>query len=108
MLKLDVIPITPEDDCFHPYSDHPYETETFWASFHVPELAMGGCFYNQVQFNQGVCNGGAWVWDSGPEPSRYHVFEHGLPLVDADSLDLRNVQLPNGNHLEMLEPLKRY
>ena len=108
MLEFEVIPITAEDDCFHPYSDHPYETETFWASFHVPELAMGGWFYNQVQFNRGVCNGGAWVWDSGPAPSRYHVFEHGLPLVDPGSLDLRDVELPNGNHLQMIEPLKRY
>ena len=30
----EVIPITPEDDRFHPVSDHPYETETFWASLH--------------------------------------------------------------------------
>lgn len=108
MSRPEVIPITPEDDCFHPVSDHPYETETFWASFHVPERGIGGWFYNQVLFNQAVCNGGAWVWDPSPAPSRYEVFEHGLPLDEPASLDLRDVRLPNGNHLQALEPLRRY
>lgn len=108
MSRPEVVAITPEDDCFHPVSDHPYETETFWASFHVPERGIAGWFYNQVLFNQGVCNGGAWVWDPGPEASLYQVFEHGLSLGDPDSLDLRDVQLPTGNHLQMLEPLTRY
>lgn len=108
MSRPEVIPITPEDDRFHPVSDHPYETETFWASFHVPERGLGGWFYNQVLFNQSICNGGAWVWDPSDEPSRYEVFDHGLPLEDAASLDLRDVRLPNGNHLQALEPLTRY
>lgn len=104
----EVVPITPDDDGFHPYGDHPWETETFWASFHVPERRMGGWFYNQVQFNRGACNGGAWVWDAGPAGARYEVFHHGLPLDGIDKLDLRDVQLPNGNHLQALEPLRRY
>jgi hypothetical protein len=48
------------------------------------------------------------VWDAGPDAQRYQVFEHGLPLDDPASLDLRDVQLPNGNHLQVLEPLTRY
>lgn len=108
MARPEVIPIAPEDDGFHPYSTHPYETETFWASFHVPELRLGGWFYNQVLFNQGVCNGGAWVWDDSPAPARYELFEHGLPLGHAEDMDLRDVHLPTGNHLQALEPLRRY
>jgi hypothetical protein len=108
MSPPEVIPITPEDDQFHPVSSHPYETETFWASFHVPERGLGGWFYNQVLANQSVCNGGAWVWDSSPAPSRYEVNQRGLPLDDVASLDLRDVRLPNGNHIEALDPLRRY
>ena len=102
----EVIPLTPDDDNFHPVSDHPHETETFWASFHHPERRLGGWFYNQVLFNQGVCNGGAWVWDASPAGALHEVRHHGLPLVGPDDMDLRDVALPNGNHLQMLEPLQ--
>jgi hypothetical protein len=108
MRAPEVIPITAADDGFHPVSDHPYETETFWASFHVPDRGIGGWFYSQVLFNQGTCNGGAWVWDASAAPSRYEVFEHDLPLDDPAALDLHDVELPNGNHLQVLEPLHRY
>jgi hypothetical protein len=106
--KPEVIALTPDDDKFHPYSDHPFETETFWVSFHHPERKLGGWFYNQVLFNQGICNGGAWVWDDSPAGSLYQVNLRDLPLVDKDALDLRDVELPNGNHIQMLEPLKKY
>jgi hypothetical protein len=103
-----VVPITPADDAFHDVSDHPYETETFWASFHDPERRLGGWFYNQVLFNQGVCNGGAWVWDDSEAGALYEVRESNVALPEPSALDLRDVELPNGNHLEMLEPLTRY
>ena len=50
MSAPEVVPVTPADDAFHPVSDHPYETETFWVSFHHPERRLGGWFYNQVLF----------------------------------------------------------
>jgi hypothetical protein len=106
--KPEVVQITPEDDNFHEYSSHPYETETFWVSFHDPERKLGGWLYNQVLFNQKICNGGAWVWDGSEAGALYHVFDHGLPLENAEEMDLRDVQLPNGNHLQMLEPLTKY
>jgi hypothetical protein len=107
-MAVEVIPLTEDDDKFHPVSEHPYETETFWASFHHPERKLGGWFYNQVLFNQGICNGGAWVWDDSPAGALYEVRLSDLPLVEADVMDLRDVELPNGNHLEMLEPLTKY
>lgn len=106
--EAEVITITETDDQFHPYSEHPYETETFWVSFHHPERRLGGWIYNQVLFNQGVCNGGAWVWDDSPAGALHEVFHKGLPLVDTEEMDLRDIVLPNGNHLQMLEPLRRY
>jgi hypothetical protein len=100
-------PLTAEDDCLHPASDHWWETETAWFSFNVPERRMGGWFYNQILATQGVCNGGAWVWDDSPADSLYEVRHQGLP-IDASAVDLRDAVLPNGNHIEVLEPLRRY
>jgi hypothetical protein len=100
-------PLTAEDDCLHQASDHWWETETAWFSFNVPELRMGGWFYNQILATQGVCNGGAWVWDDSPADALYEVRHQGLP-IDASAVDLRDAVLPNGNHIEVLEPLQRY
>ena len=99
--------LTPEDDLLHPASDHWWETETAWFSFNVPERRIGCWFYNQILATQGVCNGGVWVWDDSAAGALYEVRHEGLPL-DAASVDLRDVTLPNGNHLEVLEPLTRY
>lgn len=107
MTALEILPITPADDALHPVGTHPYETETFWVSFSVPERAMGGWFYNQLLANQGVCHGGAWVWDDTAAPARYEVFHRDLP-IDVAAVDLRDVVLPNGNHLQALAPLERY
>ncbi len=101
-----VPPLGPDDDCFHEVSDHWWETETVWFSFNIPERRMGGWFYNQVLANQGICNGGAWVWDDTPVGARYEVRHEGLPMPEG--VDLRDAQLPNGNSITMLEPLTRY
>jgi hypothetical protein len=99
--------LTADDDRLHPPSDHWWETETAWYSFNVPERKMGCWFYNQILATQGVCNGGVWVWDDSSAGSLYERNDQGLPL-DAATVDLRDVELPNGNHIQMLEPLKRY
>ncbi len=105
--------VTPDDDHFHNQvegADHPWWTETFWASFNVPERQMGGWFYTQVQPNQGesgICHGGAWVWDDSDAPALHEHRETGLALP-AGPLDLRHIALPNGNNIKVLEPLKKY
>jgi hypothetical protein len=105
--------VLPEDDGFHDDAegaDHPWWTETFWTSFNVPERGMGGWFYNQVLKNQGedgVCNGGAWVWDGGAAPALYERRRSDLAMPPGRR-DLRNIHLPNGNSIEMLEPLMKY
>jgi hypothetical protein len=96
----------PDDDAFHEPSDHWWETETAWFSFNVPERRLGGWLYNQVLPVQGVCNGGAWVWDDSAAGARYEVNHRGLPMPPG--LDLREVTLPNGNSMRVVEPLMRY
>jgi hypothetical protein len=98
--------LTPDDDRLHPLSDHWWETETAWFSFNVPDRRLGGWLYTQILGVQGVCNGGAWVWDDSPAGSLYEVNHRGLPL-DGD-VDLRDASLPNGNSIRVLAPLTTY
>jgi hypothetical protein len=103
--RIGVIPVLgPDDDGFHEPSDHWWETETAWFSFNVPERRMGGWLYTQVLAVQGVCKGGAWVWDD--TGILYEVDHRGLPLPEGT--DLRDCTLPNGNSVRVLEPLLRY
>src|SRR3546814_19165593 len=37
----DDLAFKPEDDRYHPLSDDPYETETNWWSFNIPERKIG-------------------------------------------------------------------
>lgn len=100
--------VTAEDDGFHEASTHPWETETFWSSFNIPERKMSGWFYNQMLANQGetgLCNGGAFVWNDQDE-APYSQMVKGVPL--ARPRDLNDIALPNGNHIKTLVPCTRY
>src|ERR1700744_4293088 len=101
--------ITPDDDDFHVPSSHPWETETFWASFILPEPKIDGWFYNQVLANQGengTCNGGVFLW--GPaDTDPYSRMQNGLPMP-AGPRTLNDIHLPNGNRIKTLDHLKRY
>jgi hypothetical protein len=100
------IPVTPDDDQWHDYSQQWWETETTWWSFNVPERKLGGWLYTQVLAVQGTCNGGAWVWDDSEAGALYEVRHQGLAFPDRG--DLRHATFPNGNTVEMLEPLMKY
>lgn len=105
--------VTADDDGFHDEaegSDHPWWTETFWASFNIPERRIGGWFYNQVLKNQGahgVNNGGAWVWDDSDRPALYERNLKDLPMPEGPR-DLRDIALPNGNRLRQITPTMAY
>ena len=93
---------------FHPYSDHPYETETFWVSFHDPArearrlvLQPGAVQPGDLQ-RRGLCVGRV------ARAPLYAGTARELPLVEPDAMDLRDIELPNGNRIQMLEPLTRY
>ena len=98
--------LTPEDDNWHEYSQHWWETETNWWSFNIPERKMGGWLYTQALAVQQTCNGGAWVWDDSAVGAVYEVRHHGLPFPDRG--DLRHCRFPNGNEVEVIEPLMKY
>lgn len=101
--------VTLEDDDFHSPSSHPWETETFWSAFMIPERKINGWFYNQVLANQGengTCNGGCPLW--GPDDvDPYSKTVQGVTMP-AGPRSLNDIHLPNGNHIKTLEHLKRY
>ena len=104
-------PFGPEDDKFHigKMSDRWWETETAWFSFCVPERRLGGWLYTMVRPNIGTVAGGGWVWDDSahlPWEVLYSANYTSQRLREGS--DLRNVVLPNGVGIEVLEPLTSY
>lgn len=99
-------PLSEADDNWHDHSGHWWETETNWWSFNVADRRMGGWLYTQVLATQGICNGGAWVWNDSDAGSLYERNQRGLPFPDRG--DLRKITFPNGVSVEVLEPLMKY
>jgi hypothetical protein len=102
---------TPEDDGFHfdVMSDRWWETETSWFSFHHPGRRLGGWFYTMVRPNIGTVAGGAWVWDDTahlPWEVLYSTNYSALRLPEG--ADLRDIELPTGVRIRMVEPTMVY
>lgn len=100
-----------DDDAFHfdVLTDRWWETETAWFSFHHPERKLGGWFYTMVRPNIGTVAGGIWVWDDTahlPWEVPYSANYSALQL-HADA-DLRDITLPNGVTMRVIEPTMSY
>jgi hypothetical protein len=100
-----------EDDGFHfdVMSDRWWETETSWFSFHHAERRLGGWFYTMVRPNIGTVAGGAWVWDdtaSLPWDVLYSANYSSLQLPVGQ--DLRDITLPTGVSIGVVEPTMSY
>ena len=64
-------PFEPADDCYHPRSEDPYETETNWWSFNIPERRIGGWLHAGYEGNQQRVTWKVFVWDPiGSDPCR--------------------------------------
>ena len=99
------------DDAFHfdVMSDRWWETETAWFSFHHPERRLGGWFYSMFRPNIGTVAGGAWVWDDTaqlPWDVLYSTNYSALQLPP--DADLRDVALPTGVRMKVVEPTMVY
>lgn len=102
-------PLTAEDDNFHQLSDDPWETETCWFSFNVPERNLAGWLYAWIRPNLNNSGGGVFVYDHTGVASwelPYFQYQHTQPLPAVR--DLRDFTFPNGYSVKMLEPLNRY
>jgi hypothetical protein len=101
----------PDDDGLHTavMSDDWWETETAWFSFHHPGRRLGGWLYTMIRPNIGTVAGGAWVWDdtaSLPWDVLYSANYSALPLPAR--ADLRNLRLPTGVSIRVVEPTRSY
>ena len=100
---------TPDDDGFHDLDDRWWQTETAWFSFHVPARRLGGWLYTMVRPNIGTVAGGAWVWDDTAElpwDVLYSANHSALRLPEG--ADLRDVELPTGVRIRVVEPAHCY
>lgn len=101
----------PEDDNFHAatMSEGWWETETSWFSFHNAQRRLGGWLYSMVRPNIGTVAGGAWVWDDSawlPWDVLYSANYSALQMPDGG--DLRDITLPTGVSIRVVEPTLIY
>ncbi|MEP7350191.1 MAG: hypothetical protein ABI668_09605 [Sphingorhabdus sp.] len=106
----DALSFTPSDDCYHTLSDDPYETETNWWSWNVPERKIGGWIHTPYYPNRKTCDWRIFVWDAdGYDPARMAYFKKVEAAAMPDAPDLRDITFPNdGYTLKMLEPGMKY
>jgi hypothetical protein len=109
-LEDDTLAFRLEDDGYHQLSDDPYETETNWWSFNVPERKIGCWIHTPYYPNRKSVTWRIFVWDDhGIEPGRlaYYKKVEEAPMPDAP--DLRDITFPLGGYsLKMLEPGIKY
>ena len=100
----------PEDDCYHPLSDDPYETETNWWSFNIPARKIGCWLHTPYYPNRKTVTWRIFVWDErGYDPARMAYFKKVEEAPMPDAPDLREITFPgDGYSLKMLEPGTRY
>ena len=103
-------PFSPEDDCYHTLTVNPFDLETNWWCFNIPERKIG-CWVHAAYYPNG--NKVRWrlfVWDErGADPARlaYYKVMDDVPMPE--NPDLRDITFPQGGYsLKMLKPLMDY
>lgn len=110
MTGTDPYAFKPEDDCYHPLSDDPYETETNWWSWNVPERGIGGWIHTPYYPNRKTMTSRIFCWDpSGWDQARMAYYRKVEEAAMPDNPDLRDITFPGiGYSLKMLEPGMKY
>src|SRR3546814_14589920 len=84
-----------EDDRYHPLSDDPYETETNWWSFNIPERKIGCWIHAPYYPNRKSVTWRIFAWDDeGYDPARmaYYRKVEEAPMPDAPDLTERSAE----------------
>jgi hypothetical protein len=106
----DDLSFKPEDDGYHTLSDDPFETETNWWSWNVPERKLGGWIHAPYYPNRKTVTWRVFVWDdSGYDPARMAYYRKAEEVPMEGEPDLLDITFPGGGHsLKMLEPGIKY
>ena len=99
-----------EDDCYHQLSDDPYETETNWWSWNVPERKIGGWIHTPYYPNRKTVTSRIFCWGpDGYDQARMAYYRKVDEVPVPATPDLRDVTFPGiGYSLKMLEPGMKY
>jgi hypothetical protein len=99
-------PFALEDDQYHKLSDDPFETETNWWCWNIPERKIGSWLHAAYHPNRGTVTTRVFVWDDkGADPSRLAYYKNFGPLEMPANPDLRDITFPGGGYsLKMLKP----
>ena len=109
MAEIDLT-FRPEDDRYHPLSDDPYETETNWWSWNIPERKMGGWIHAPYYPNRKTVTWRVFHWGpDGYDQARMAYYKKVEEAPMPENPDLRDIAFPGGGHtLKMLEPGMKY
>src|SRR3546814_11188120 len=85
----DDLAFKPEDDRYHPLSDDPYETETNWWSFNIPERKIGCWIHAPYYPNRKSVTWRIFAWDDeGYDTERGAYSRKGEAETTPDAHDL--------------------
>lgn len=106
----DPLAFTEADDSYHQLSDDPYETETNWWSWNVPERRIGGWIHTPYYPNRKTVTWRIFAWGpDGYDPARMAYYRKVEEVAMPDNPDLRDITYPGGGYsLKMIEPGMKY
>lgn len=103
-------PFVPGDDTYHKLSEDPFEVETNWWCFNIPERHLGAWVHAAYHTNRGQVTWRIFAWDpSGADPGRLAYYRNRPDVAMPTDPDLRDITFPEGGYsLKMLTPLMDY
>jgi hypothetical protein len=103
-------PFVPEDDTYHRLSEDPFEVETTWWCFNVPERRLGCWLHAAYHTNRQQVTWRVFAWDpSGVDPARLAYYKNSPNVAMPADADLRDITFPEGGFsVKMLKPLMDY
>lgn len=103
------MPISADDEVFHPAGDDVNWCESGWFGFAIPERDINGFVYWFHDLRTGVSGGGPALWDpSGEQVYDCLFYDWRWRQPPTGALDFVDFTLPNSLRHQVLEPMRRY